>query len=99
MYVFLPICDELHLLSDLKVTETGFRISFPFKLETWNFNIFGPRKEKGSGTVTEGQSREVEKNLRMQARCLRHKERIFGPYHLLPLSQLAAILMLKEGSG
>lgn len=42
--VFLCVCEELHLLSDLKVIKRGFRISFPFKLEIWDLN-------KGPGNV------------------------------------------------
>lgn len=30
----------------LKVIKRGFRISFPLKLEIWDLNILGPRKEK-----------------------------------------------------
>lgn len=44
--VFLCVCVGLHLLSDLKGIERGFRISFPSKLESWDLNILGPRKEK-----------------------------------------------------
>lgn len=51
MSVFLCVCEELHLVSDSKVSERGFRISFPVKLEIWDLSLCGPGKEKGQALL------------------------------------------------